>query len=49
MDMPIYRCSNGKYKIGKKGKCKYSSKEKAERAWKKFIENEGGWGWKKSG
>jgi len=31
--MPVYRCSNGKYGIGK-GKCMYRTKTRAERAYK---------------
>lgn len=30
--MPVKKCSNGKYQIGK-GKCMYSSKGKAEKAY----------------
>jgi len=31
--MPVYKCSDGKWRIGS-GPCRYSSKEKAEKAWK---------------
>jgi hypothetical protein len=30
--MPVYKCPNGKYRIGS-GKCVYTSKAKAQRAW----------------
>jgi hypothetical protein len=35
--MPVKKCSNGKYKIGEKGKCMYDSKEKAEKAYKAYL------------
>lgn len=31
--MPVYKCPNGKYRIGN-GKCMYKSKSKAERAYR---------------
>jgi len=34
--MPVKKCSGGKYKIGS-GKCKYDSKEKAQRAYKGYL------------
>jgi len=30
--MPVYKCSNGKWRIGT-GPCVFTSKEKAEKAW----------------
>ena len=33
--MPVYKCSNNKYKIGK-GKCMYKSKNAADRAYKAY-------------
>jgi hypothetical protein len=30
--MPVMKCSNGEYKIGNDGDCRYSTKEKAEKA-----------------
>lgn len=38
--MPIYQCSNKKWKIGKNGKCRFETKEKAENAFKHWIEEE---------
>lgn len=37
--MPVYKCSNGKYKIGS-GKCMYDTKEKAESAYKGYLAKE---------
>ncbi len=34
--MPVSKCSNGKWKIGS-GDCIYSSKEKAEQAYKGYL------------
>lgn len=34
--MPVKRCSNGKYRIGE-GKCIYTSKKSAERAYKGYL------------
>ncbi len=34
--MPVTKCSNGKYKIGSGG-CNFSSKEKAEAAYKVYL------------
>ena len=34
--MPLSKCSNGKWKIGS-GDCIYSSKEKAEQAYKGYL------------
>lgn len=34
--MPIYKCSNGKYRIGE-GKCIYDTKEKATEVWQAII------------
>lgn len=34
--MPVYRCENGKYRIGD-GLCMYDSKDKAERAYKAYL------------
>lgn len=34
--MPVSKCSNGKWKIGS-GNCIYSSKEKAEKAYKGYL------------
>ena len=31
--MPVYKCSDGKYRIGK-GKCVYKTKSKADRAYR---------------
>ena len=36
--MPVYRCPNGKWKIGKRGKCRFKSKAAAERAFKHWID-----------
>lgn len=33
--MPVYKCSNGKYRIGS-GPCMYTSKEKADRAYEAY-------------
>jgi len=33
--MPVYKCSNGKYKIGT-GKCMYKSKAAADKAYKAY-------------
>lgn len=30
--MPVMKCANGKWKLGKNGKCSYTSKKKAEKA-----------------
>lgn len=35
--MPVMKCSNNKYKIGKKGKCMYSTKTKADKAYKGYL------------
>ena len=37
--MPIYKCDNGKYKIGHQGQCKFKSKAAAERAFLHWIES----------
>jgi len=34
--MPVYKCPNGKYKIGS-GKCIYDTKEKATEVWQAII------------
>lgn len=34
--MPVVKCSNGKYRIGD-GKCMYSSKENADRAYQAYL------------
>lgn len=34
--MPVYKCSNGKYRIGG-GKCMYTSKAAADRAYKAYL------------
>jgi hypothetical protein len=34
--MPVLKCPNGKYRIGK-GPCMYTSKEKAESAYKGYL------------
>lgn len=34
--MPVKHCKNGKYRIGE-GKCMYTSKAKAERAYKAYL------------
>jgi len=33
--MPVYKCSNGKYRIGS-GKCMYKTKESASKAMKAY-------------
>jgi len=33
--MPVYKCSNGKYRIGS-GRCQYTSKANAEKAMKAY-------------
>lgn len=33
--MPVYKCTNGKYKIGT-GRCMYTSKSAADRAYKAY-------------
>ena len=38
--MPIYRCSNGKYRIGE-GECMYTSRSNAERAYVAYLAEEG--------
>ena len=35
--MPISKCPNGKWKVGN-GECKFASKQKAENAFKHYIE-----------
>lgn len=35
--MPVYKCPNDKWKIGKDGKCRFKSKAAAERAFKHWI------------
>ncbi|RLF67736.1 MAG: hypothetical protein DRN26_01530 [Thermoplasmata archaeon] len=40
--MPVYRCKNGKYKIGKNGQCKFKSKQAAEKAFKWWVKNNPG-------
>ena len=39
IDMPIYRCSNGNYRIGE-GECMYTSRENAERAYVAYLAQE---------
>lgn len=34
--MPVYKCPNGKYRIGS-GKCMYDSKAKADSAYKGYL------------
>jgi hypothetical protein len=34
--MPVVKCSNGKYRIGN-GKCIYTTKAAAERAYKAYL------------
>ena len=34
--MPVYKCSNGKWRIGS-GECKYETKEKAEEVWRAIL------------
>ena len=34
--MPVYKCSNSKYRIGS-GKCIYDTKEKATEVWQAII------------
>lgn len=34
--MPVRRCPNGKYRIGS-GPCMYTSKEKADRAYRAYL------------
>jgi len=34
--MPVTRCPNGKWRIGE-GKCMYTSKEAAERAYRAYL------------
>lgn len=34
--MPVNKCSNGKYRIGS-GPCMYTSKAKAEKAYKAYL------------
>lgn len=34
--MPVYKCSNGKYRIGN-GKCMYKSKAAADRAYRAYL------------
>jgi len=40
--MPIYQCPNKKYKIGKGGKCKFSSRAAAEKAFAWWVKNHPG-------
>ena len=37
--MPVYKCSNGKYRIGD-GPCMYTSKDSAERAYRAYLAQE---------
>lgn len=41
--MPVMKCSNGKWKIGRDGDCKYTTKEDAEKAQEAYYaqKNEG--------
>jgi hypothetical protein len=41
--MPVFKCSNGKYRIGG-GPCMYKSKASAERAWEGYKKSGGGTG-----
>lgn len=34
--MPVYKCANGKYRIGS-GKCIYDTRAAAERAWRAIL------------
>lgn len=34
--MPVYKCNNGKWRIGS-GECKYETKEKAEEVWRAIL------------
>lgn len=34
-EMPVYKCANGKYRIGE-GPCRYTSKSDADAAYKKY-------------
>jgi len=34
--MPVYKCSNGKYRIGD-GKCMYQTKATADKAYKAYL------------
>jgi hypothetical protein len=34
--MPVYKCSNGKWRIGS-GSCSYDTKEKAEEVWRAIL------------
>jgi len=38
--MPIYACSNGKFRIGE-GECVYTSRENAESAYRAYLAEEG--------
>ena len=37
--MPVFKCDNGKWKIGEKGECKFDSKEAAEKAFRWWMEH----------
>lgn len=39
--MPCLKCSNGKYKMGEDGNCKYSSKENCEKAQQAYHAKQG--------
>lgn len=38
--MPVRRCKNGKYRIGR-GKCMYTSKAAAEKAYRAYLAKRG--------
>lgn len=38
--MPVKKCPNGKWRIGS-GKCMYTSKEDAEKAYKAYLAKKG--------
>lgn len=39
--MPVYKCSNGKWRIGS-GACMFTSKEAADRAYAAYLAQKGG-------
>jgi HK97 family phage prohead protease len=39
--MPVYECSNGKYRIGENGECIYTSRDNANAAYRAYLAEEG--------
>lgn len=39
--MPVYKCANGKWKVGKKGRCIYPTKKKAMEVYRAILAQKG--------